>query len=153
MSSRRDRERRELDADDLEPVVEVLPERRPTAIASARSRFVAEIRRTLTLIGSLVPTRTISPDSRTRRSLTWVESGMSPTSSRKSVPPLACSNHPLRSRSAPVKAPLTWPNSSRFQDVLAQRRAVQRDERLVPPRAVVVERLGDQLLAGARSRR
>ena len=37
---------------------------------------------------------------------------MSPTSSRKSVPPLACSNHPLRSRSAPVKAPLTWPNSS-----------------------------------------
>src|SRR5262249_57641328 len=36
-----------------------------------------------------------------------------------------------------------------LQDVLAERGAVQRDERLVPPRAVVVDRLGDQLLAGA----
>ena len=28
------------------------------------------------------------------------------------MPPLACSNRPTRSRSAPVNAPLTWPNSS-----------------------------------------
>ena len=37
---------------------------------------------------------------------------MSPTSSRKSVPPLACSKRPLRSLSAPVKACGSWPNSS-----------------------------------------
>ena len=42
-------------------------------MASPRSRFVAEISRTLTLIGSLVPTRTISPVSSTRSSLIWIE--------------------------------------------------------------------------------
>ena len=81
-------------------------------MASARSRLVAEISRTLTLVGSLVPTRTISPVSSTRSSFTWIEMGMSPISSRNSVPPLAYWNRPIRSRSAPVNAPLTWPNSS-----------------------------------------
>src|SRR5205814_86979 len=37
---------------------------------------------------------------------------MSPTSSRKSVPPLAYSKAPMRSLWASVNAPLTWPNSS-----------------------------------------
>ena len=37
---------------------------------------------------------------------------MSPTSSRKSVPPSACSNLPARSANAPVKDPFMWPNSS-----------------------------------------
>ncbi len=37
---------------------------------------------------------------------------MSPISSRKSVPPSACSNRPRRSSVAPVKAPFSWPNSS-----------------------------------------
>ena len=37
-----------------------------------------------------------------------------------------------------------------FQDVLAQRGAVQRDERLVLAWAVLMDRLGDQFLAGAR---
>ncbi len=37
---------------------------------------------------------------------------MSPTSSRKSVPPSAASNLPLRRAKAPVKAPFSWPNSS-----------------------------------------
>ena len=44
--------------------------------------------------------------------MVWTSRLMSPISSRKSVPPLACSNRPTRSRSAPVKAPRTWPNSS-----------------------------------------
>ena len=64
------------------------------------------------MTGSLVPTRTISPVSSTRSSFTWIDIGMSPISSRKSVPPLAYWNRPIRSRSAPVKAPLTWPKSS-----------------------------------------
>ena len=37
---------------------------------------------------------------------------VSPTSSRKIVPPSASSNRPLRSAVAPVKAPRAWPNSS-----------------------------------------
>src|SRR3989344_4250883 len=37
---------------------------------------------------------------------------MSPISSRNKVPPLACSNRPLRWAVAPVKAPFSWPNNS-----------------------------------------
>ena len=44
--------------------------------------------------------------------MAWVAGAMSPTSSRKRVPPSACSNLPIRRRSAPVKAPRSWPNSS-----------------------------------------
>ena len=39
-------------------------------------------------------------------------SGISPTSSRNSVPPSASSNRPTPSRSAPVNAPLAWPKNS-----------------------------------------
>ena len=41
-----------------------------------------------------------------------MSSSSSPISSMKMVPPCACTNAPSRSRSAPVKAPRTWPNSS-----------------------------------------
>ena len=37
---------------------------------------------------------------------------ISPTSSKRSVPPSASTNTPSRARSAPVKAPRTWPKSS-----------------------------------------
>ena len=37
---------------------------------------------------------------------------MSPISSRKIVPPLACSKRPMRRAAAPVKAPRSWPKSS-----------------------------------------
>ena len=37
---------------------------------------------------------------------------ISPISSRNSVPPSASSNSPFLSRTAPVKAPRSWPNSS-----------------------------------------
>ena len=103
----------------------------------------------MTLIGSLEPTRAISPFSSTRSSLICVASGMSPTSSRNSVPPSAYSNLPLRSRSAPVNAPLTWPNSSLSRMFSLERRAVQRPRTACSPRAVLVDRLGHQLLAGA----
>ena len=81
-------------------------------MASSRFRFVADRIRTFTRVGVLEPTRVISPDSRTRSSLICVGIGMSPTSSRNSVPPLAYSNLPTRSLEASVKAPRTWPNSS-----------------------------------------
>src|SRR5580698_8234628 len=43
---------------------------------------------------------------------------MSPISSRKSVPPSAIWNRPLVCAHAPVKAPLSWPNSSLSSKVL-----------------------------------
>ena len=65
------------------------------------------------------------------------------------VPPLHCSNLPMRRRSAPVKAPFSWPNSSLSSSVLRDGRAVQRQERRLGPGAVLVDGAGDQFLAGA----
>ena len=41
-----------------------------------------------------------------------MDSGISLTSSRNSVPPSACWKRPSRRRSAPVNAPFSWPKSS-----------------------------------------
>ena len=48
----------------------------------------------------------------TRSSLACVGSEMLPISSRNSVPPRAASNRPRLLATAPVNAPLAWPNSS-----------------------------------------
>ena len=111
---------------------------------------MAERIRTLTLIGSFEPTRVISPFSSTRSSLIWVARGMSPTSSRNmraavGVLELA---HPI-GRGVGERA-LDVAEQLALEDVLAQRGAVQGHERLVLARAVLVDRLGDQLLARAR---
>ena len=70
------------------------------------------MRRTSAVSVSPPPTlsKVLSP--RTRRILTCVVRSISPISSRKSVPPLACSNRPMRRSKAPVKAPFSWPKSS-----------------------------------------
>ena len=121
----------------------------PAAIASARSRLVAEIRRTLTLIGSLVPTRTISPISsdaeqldlrRERDVADLVEEQRAAVGVLEPALPLAV---------GAGEGPLDVAEQLALQDVLAEGRAVQRDERLVPPRAVVVQGLGHELLARA----
>ena len=65
------------------------------------------------------------------------------------MPPLASSNRPTLSRSAPVNAPLTWPNSS-LSSRLGDRAAQWTLTNGRPARGlVVVDRLGEQLLAGA----
>ena len=68
--------------------------------------------RTSTAMAVVPPTRMNSRSSSTRRSLTCVDGGISPISSRKSVPPSASSNRPSRRSAAPVKAPFSWPNNS-----------------------------------------
>src|SRR5437667_242165 len=70
------------------------------------------MRRTSTRMGVLPPTRSTSFSWLARSSFAWVSSGMSPTSSRKSVPPSAASNFPSRRAIAPVNAPRSWPKSS-----------------------------------------
>ena len=73
---------------------------------------MATTTRASTGIGLSPPTRSISPSSSTRSSLDCIASGMSPISSRKSVPPAACSNFPMWRVAAPVKEPFSWPKSS-----------------------------------------
>src|SRR2546427_3854668 len=48
----------------------------------------------------------------TRRSLAWIDFGISASSSRNNVPPFAASRRPGLSRTAPVNAPLRCPNIS-----------------------------------------
>ncbi len=84
----------------------------PSATRWQRFWCVAEMRRKSLRTGRSAPTGRISPCSSTRSSFTCRARGMSATSSRKIVPPSACSSSPLRGWSAPVKAPRAWPNSS-----------------------------------------
>ena len=65
-------------------------------------------------------------------------SGMSPTSSRNSVPPCAASTSPALAACAPVKAPFSWPNSSLSNSVsgrLAQSTTTSGRPRRRSPRA------------------
>ena len=95
------------------------------------------------------PTGITSPCSSARSSFTCTGSGISATSSRNSVPPLASTSRPARGWSAPVNAPRTWPNSSLSASVGIEGGDVHRHERPAAPAAVAVNRPGDQLLAGA----
>ena len=60
----------------------------------------------------------VSPIARTvfswiaRSNLTCIANGKSATSSKNSVPPLACWNNPCLSATAPVKLPFLWPKNS-----------------------------------------
>ena len=73
---------------------------------------MAATTRTSTGIGLVPPTRWTFCSSITRSTLACASSDMSPISSRKSVPPSACSNLPLRCSVAPVNEPFSWPKSS-----------------------------------------
>src|SRR5205814_1541553 len=59
-----------------------------------------------------LPTRRTTPSWITRSNFAWMDFGISISSSRNSVPPLAISSSPGLSRTAPVNAPLQWPNIS-----------------------------------------
>ncbi len=84
----------------------------PSRTRSSRSRWVAAMMRTSTISALRPPTGVTSPDCSTRSSFACRSSGMSPISSRKSVPPLASRKRPAREFVAPVKAPRSWPKSS-----------------------------------------
>src|SRR5579872_414444 len=72
---------------------------------------VAAISRTCVWIVRVPPKRSNSCSCSTRSSLGCSSKGMSPTSSRNSVPLSASSNRPRRCAIAPVKAPRSWPKS------------------------------------------
>ena len=85
---------------------------RPAAIIPRRSRFVAAITRTSTLSALVPPTRRYSPASRKRSSFGCSARGISPISSRNSVPLSATSTRPCLAATALVNAPFSWPKSS-----------------------------------------
>ena len=73
--------------------------------------------------GLAPPTRSMTRSWMARRSLACSRTSISEISSRRSVPPCASSNLPMRRATAPVKAPFSWPNSSlsrRFSGMAAQ---------------------------------
>jgi hypothetical protein len=85
--------------------------------------LVVATTRTSTCWLMLLPTRSNVLSWSTRSSLACSAGAISLISSSSSVPPSANSNRPRRRRSAPVKAPFSWPNnslSSRFSDNAAQ---------------------------------
>ena len=84
----------------------------PSSTSFSRSRFVAAISRMSTLNVLLPPTRSNDRSCNTRKSFTCTPGLKSPTSSRRSVPPSANSNRPLRVCVAEVKAPFSCPNNS-----------------------------------------
>ena len=142
-------QRRHGDRDDVEPIEQVLAEPALAGSAASRSWCVAATMRTSTCIGSLEPTRSKVISCSTRSSLVCTSRLMSPISSRNSVPPSASSKRPTLSRSAPGERPLDVAEQLALQQARRQGGAVDLDERLARPRAVLVDRLGQQLLAGA----
>src|SRR6267154_1850194 len=76
----------------------------PALMAESRSRLVAAMMRTSMRRRSVEPTGFTSRSCNARRSLACRSTGMSPISSRKSVPPLAASSRPCLPCRAPVNA-------------------------------------------------
>src|SRR5664280_3557930 len=108
-----------------------------------RSRFVAATSRKSTSLLSFPPTGVTRFSSRTRRNFTCRSGGISETSSRKSVPPCACSMRPTRFTGALV------PEQLGFDDLARDGPAVEGHERAPPARRVVMERVRDELFARA----
>ena len=99
--------------------------------------------------GDAPPTGMNSPCCSTRSSRVCASSGMSPISSRNSVPPSACSNRPTLRALAPVNAPFSWPNSSLSISSRGIAAMLTGDERAAAALAEIVQRPRHQLLAGA----
>ena len=91
--------------------------------------------------------RLTTPSSSTRSTFACADGLMSPISSRKSVPPFACSNFPVRSAIAPVNDPFDVPEELALDQLTRNRRAVHLDERLRRARRQPVQRARDELLA------
>ena len=77
-----------------------------------RSLFVAQMMRTSTVTSLSPPTRLKDWPCSTLSNFACTSGGSSPTSSRKSVPPSACSKRPAWRSRAPVNAPRSKPKSS-----------------------------------------
>ena len=97
----------------------------------------------------LPPRRRTLESSRMRSSLACVSAGISPISSSSSVPSCATSKQPARRSEAPVNEPFLMAEQLALDQRFRQRRAVDGEERPLPPRAERVQRARHQLFSGA----
>ena len=132
MSSRRSASDGQRERDHVQAVVQVLAELARARSRSSRSRCVAEMTRTS--IGDRLawrPPAAPRAPAATRSSFTCSASGMSPISSRNSVPPVGRLEQALVVALAPVNAPLRVAEELALEQRLGDRAAVDRDERRV----------------------
>src|SRR5471030_853345 len=118
-----------------------------SATSPVRFSLVAATTRTLTRRVYVLPSLSNSCSCSTRSSFACNSSGISPISSKKSVPPSAASKRPNFCATAPVKA-LFMTEELAFQESQRNRRAVHLHERSTATPAVVVYGLRNELFAG-----
>jgi hypothetical protein len=118
-------------------------------ISWRRSLLVAATMRTSVLIGVRPPTVVYSPCCSTRSRRVCASIGMSPISSRNSVPPSACSKRPARARIGAGEGALLVAEQFALDQIARDRRHVDGHERPVAALAVIVQRARHQFLAGA----
>ena len=155
MSAPRVAQRRQVDREHVEPVVEVFAQRAARRPPSVRSRLIAAMIRTSASIGSLPPDAHGSlPDSSTRKSFTCSSGAHlgdlveQQRSARRAFEVAECG-----ACRRPVKLPFSWPNSSlsiRFGETAPQFTANMRCS--LRPRQLV-DRLARPAPCRCRSRR
>ncbi len=112
MSSAALAQRRQVNAVHVQAVEQVAAEGAGSRPPAAGRRWLP--RRSARRRGAPRSRRCAAPRPIRARAAAWpaAPTASSPISSRKSVPPLACSIRPARAPAAPVNAPRAWPNSS-----------------------------------------
>ena len=109
---------------------------------------MAAITCTLTCWGIDEPTGVTSLFCSTRNSLGCNSSGISPTSSRKTMPPSAARNTPKLRPAAPVNAPFSWPNNWLSASVGVSAAQLTGHKGLIAARAQAMQQAGPELFAG-----
>ena len=112
--------------------------------------MVAVISRTFDFSVSVPPSRSYSRSCSTRSSFTCVARVDVADLVEEQRAALGELEAPFLRACAPVNAPFLVAEQLRFDQAVGQRRAAHLDERLVRAQRVVVDRVRDQLLAGAR---
>ncbi len=150
MSPRRLRSGGSVQRNDAEPVVEVVPELpRSGWPAGGRGWWRRPRARPRGSAGS-APTRLISPDSSARSSLAWRSSGQLADLVQEQRAAVRLLERALVRADRAGERALLVAEQLALDELLADRRAVHRDERALGARAAGVDGAGDQLLAGAR---
>ena len=136
----------------LEPVKQILAEFL-FRMAVSRSRWVAARTRTSTARLASPPNRWMQLLLQDAQELACVLAFRSPISSRKRVPPLACSKRPIRRAWAPGECAPFMTEEFALQQRIGNGRAIDGDKRLVRPLAVLINGAGDRVPCPCRSPR
>mgnify|MGYP003694660065 CR=1 FL=1 len=142
-------QRRQLERDDREPMIEILAEatRRRRRAGDRRSSRPAMA--TSTRSAWVLPRRRTARSSRTVSSLPCSAVGRSPISSKNTVPPCAVWTRPALAAASIGEGPALVPEQLRLEQGLGDGGAVDVDERTAATRSGLVDGPGEEPLAGA----